>query len=95
MALMLAFNFTVQVVAAFVVFVLGYLALFGSLLVCLAVAIGLYKSVKRVLAFMARSSSADNSIPSDAETLVHREKSFVIPTWKQRLVEAAVGGVKN
>jgi hypothetical protein len=95
MALMLTFNFTLQVVAAFVVFVFGYLALFGSLLVCVAVATGLYKSAERVLAYLARSASADNSIPSDAETLVHREKSFVIPTWKQRLVEAAVGGVKN
>jgi hypothetical protein len=95
MALMLTFNLAVQVIAAFVIFFLGYLALFGSLIICLAIAIGLYKSASRVLAYARRSSSANRSIPSDVETLAHREKSFVIPPWAQRLVEATVGGGKN
>ncbi|MGA8143503.1 MAG: hypothetical protein WB987_06425 [Candidatus Acidiferrales bacterium] len=43
MAYMLSFNIAAQVIAAFVIFVFGYVALLSSLLICAAVAKGLYE----------------------------------------------------
>jgi len=48
MDLVLRFSFEAQVIAAVVVFFFGYLALFGSLIICLLIARALYEGAKLV-----------------------------------------------
>lgn len=47
-AILPEFNFEAQVIAAFVIFVFGYVAIFGSLMIFLFLAKGLYESAKAV-----------------------------------------------
>jgi hypothetical protein len=54
MAMLPKFNFEIQVIAAFVIFVFGYVALFGSLMAFLFLAKGLYESAKAVRAYALR-----------------------------------------
>jgi hypothetical protein len=82
MAFILAFNVELQTLAAFVIFTVGYVALFGSLILCLVIAKATYEAVRRVRAYVARCVSANTFIPSDVETLAYQEKSFVIPAWR-------------
>ncbi len=61
MAILPEFNFEVQVIAAFVIFVFGYVALFGSLMIFLFLAKGLYESGKAVRAYAVRYGSTNSS----------------------------------
>jgi hypothetical protein len=49
-SVLLAFDVAVQTIAAFVIFVVGYAALFGTLSVCFAITMGLYEGAKRIWA---------------------------------------------
>jgi hypothetical protein len=57
MAFILAFNLALQVIAAFMVFLIGYLALFISFMLCLVIAKGVYEGAKAVQVYAARSAS--------------------------------------
>jgi hypothetical protein len=63
------FNIALQVIAAFVIFIVGYVALFVSILVCvaicLAIAKGTQEAAKRVRAYAVRSAPAKPFISSD------------------------------
>lgn len=91
MALLLRFNVPLLMIAAFVIFVLGYLALFVSLLTFLAIAKGLYEGAKRVQAYALRSALENDPISSDAEIPAPREKRFVVPALTPGVGEASVG----
>jgi hypothetical protein len=80
-ALLLRFNVPLLVIAALVIFVLGYFALFVSLLTFLAIAKGLYEGAKRVQAHALRSALENDPISSDAE----------IPALTPGVGEASVG----
>jgi hypothetical protein len=54
----LVFNVAVQVIAAFVIFVVGYAALLGTLSICLAIAMGLYEGARRIWAYSTRLALA-------------------------------------
>jgi hypothetical protein len=54
MPLLLRFGFAAQIIAAFVIFVLGYLGLFVSLLIVLFVVKGLYEGAKWIQSSAAR-----------------------------------------
>jgi hypothetical protein len=58
MALVLRFGFAAQVIAAFVIFVLGYVGLFVALMLIMLVIRGLYESVKWVRASALRRATA-------------------------------------
>jgi hypothetical protein len=45
-------------IAAFVIFVVGYAALFGTLSICVAAAMGLYEGAKRVWKYSTRLAMA-------------------------------------
>ena len=62
MAFVHSYNAALQVLAAFVIFVFGYIAFFALLAVCLLITAGLYKSAQRIRAWAARSVSATGSI---------------------------------
>jgi hypothetical protein len=57
------------VIAAFVVFILGYLALFVSLMicffVCLVIAKGIYEGAKKVRTYAMKSAPAKTFISAD------------------------------
>jgi len=74
MDLVLRFNFAAQVIAALVVFIFGYIALFGSLMVCLAIAMSVYAGTKRVWVCAVKSISANKSLLSNVETPDYRAK---------------------
>jgi hypothetical protein len=63
------FNVALQVIAAFVIFIVGYVALFVSILVCvaicLAIAKGIYEAARRVRAYAVRSAPAKTFTSSD------------------------------
>jgi hypothetical protein len=92
MDLILRFSIALQVIAAFVIFLFAFVALFVSLIISLAIAKGIYEGAKGVRAYAVRSASAKRSISSEVEAPAHREKSFVVPAWRQGLVEGSVGG---
>ena len=62
-------NAVLPVIAAFVVFILGYVALFVSLMiwffVCLVIAKGIYEGAKKVWSYTRRSTAAKTFIVSD------------------------------
>ena len=88
-----AFNFElIQVIAAFAIFVFGYVALFGSLMVFLFLAKGLYDSAKAVGAYAVRYGSTNILNSFDIEIRADRQRRLVIPSWKQKPTEAASGG---
>ncbi len=95
MATFPAFNFEVQVIAAFMVFVFGYVALFSSLMIFLFLAKGLYESAKAVRAYAVRYGSTNTSNLLDIEIQADRQKRFVIPSWKRRLAEATNSSGKD
>lgn len=79
MAFVFQYNVALPVIAAFVIFVLGYLTLFLSLMICLAIAKGLYEGATEIRAFAMRSASANSSIPSGGQISSHSDKRVVIP----------------
>jgi hypothetical protein len=62
-------NAVLPVIAAFVVFILGYLALFVSLMicffVCLVIAKGIYQGAKKVRTYAMKSAPAKTFISAD------------------------------
>jgi len=66
-SVLLAFNVALQTIAAFVIFVIGYAVLFGSLSICFAVALGLYEGGKKIWTYSARSA------------LVRRSRRLALP----------------
>ena len=77
------------------IFVLGYVALFSSLMIFLFLAKGLYESAKTVRAYAVRFGSTNTSNLFDIEIQADRQKRFVIPSWKQRLAEATRSSGKD
>jgi hypothetical protein len=63
------FNAVLPVIAAFVVFIFGYVALFVSLMicffVCLVIAKGINEGAKKVRSYAVRSAPAKTFISSD------------------------------
>jgi hypothetical protein len=59
MALVLRFGFAAQVIAAFVIFVLGYVGLFVALMLLMLVVRGLYESAKWIHASAARRANTN------------------------------------
>jgi hypothetical protein len=63
------FNAVLPVIAAFVVFIFGYVALFVSLMicffVCLVIAKGIYEGAKKVRSYAVRSAPEKTFISSD------------------------------
>jgi len=62
MAFVLFYNSILQVLAAFVIFLFGYLAFFVFLMICLLIATGLYESAKLIRAYAEKSVSPNSSI---------------------------------
>jgi hypothetical protein len=62
MAFVLFYNSILQVLAAFVIFLFGYLAFFVFLIICLLIATGLYETAKWIRAYAEKSVSATSSI---------------------------------
>jgi hypothetical protein len=58
MALVLRFGFAAQVIAAFVIFVLGYVGLFVALMLIMLAVRGLYESVKWLRASALRCATS-------------------------------------
>lgn len=62
-------NAVLPVIAAFVVFILGYLVLFVSLMicffVCLVIAKGIYEGAKKVRTYAMKSAPAKTFISAD------------------------------
>jgi hypothetical protein len=71
MAFVLTYNSILQVLAAFVIFLLGYFAFFVFLIMCLFIAISLYEGVIWIRAYAVRSASANSSISPDGQVLQH------------------------
>jgi hypothetical protein len=63
------FNIALQVFAAFAIFILGYVALFVSLVTCIAVCLGIgkgiYEGAKKVRMYAVRSAPTKTFISSD------------------------------
>jgi hypothetical protein len=80
------FNVALQVIAAFAIFVFGYVALLVSLLICLAVSVAIGKGIsegaRRVRAYAVRSAPAKTFISSDVDTPDHKKKPTFIPAWR-------------
>lgn len=65
MALVLRFGFAAQVIAAFVIFVLGYIGLFTLLMIGFVAVRALYEGVKWIRAYAARRTVAKLAAPSE------------------------------
>jgi hypothetical protein len=61
MAFIYAYNSVLQVLAAFVIFLFGYLAFFLLLTACLFIATGLYEGAKWIRMHAVRSASATSA----------------------------------
>jgi hypothetical protein len=63
------FNIALQVIAAFAIFIFGYIVLFVSLVICLAVSLAIGKGInegaRRLRAYAVRSAPAKTFISSD------------------------------
>jgi hypothetical protein len=70
MGFVLSFNAVLQVIAAFVIFVLGYVGLFVFLILCLLIATGVYEGVMAIRARRVAFASANNSVSLDGKAPV-------------------------
>jgi hypothetical protein len=68
MALVLRFGFAAQVIAAFVIFVLGYVGLFVALMLLMLAVRGLYESAKWIHASAARRAITNSSTSTSTTT---------------------------
>jgi hypothetical protein len=62
MAFLLMFNSSLQVLAAFVIFLFGYLVFMALLLISLFIATGLYEGAKMIWAYAARFLGPRNAV---------------------------------
>jgi hypothetical protein len=73
------FNIALQVIAAFAIFIFGYVALFVSLMIwfflCLVIAKGVYEGAKKVRTYAMKSAS-------DVDTSDHTKRPFLIPALR-------------
>ena len=80
------FNAVLPVIAAFVVFIFGYVALFVSLMICfflcLVITKGIYEGAKKVRTYAMRSAPANTFISSDVDTSAARKRPFLIPALR-------------
>ncbi|MGA8224277.1 MAG: hypothetical protein WB780_21710 [Candidatus Acidiferrales bacterium] len=95
MAFVLSYNAALQVFAAFVIFLLGYVAFFAFFTICMVIATAIYEGAKIVRFHALASGPAYMPRSSVVEMPVHRKRSFGIPGWWQTLVAATAGGRKN
>lgn len=82
MALLLRFSFVAQVIAAFVIFVLGYIGLFCLLMIAFIAARAVYESVKWIRASAARRVLANASASSEGEGGAARNPFLFAPAGK-------------
>jgi hypothetical protein len=68
MSFFTAYNTELQVVAAFLIFIAGYLALFLSLMICLIVGLFIHEGAKRVGSHIAGAFLASSDASSKVET---------------------------
>jgi hypothetical protein len=79
MALILRFGFAAQVIAAFVIFVLGYVGLFAALMVVMLIARGLYESTKWVSTSAPARALANRFTPATDYDGVAFERRIPLP----------------
>jgi hypothetical protein len=70
-------DFALQMLAAFVIFSIGYVALFSSLVVCLLVTKGLYKGAEGIWNYAVRTASK-KTLASDLESPARVDRGIVI-----------------
>jgi hypothetical protein len=88
MAFVLRFGFVVQIIAAFVIFVLGYISLFVSLMLVMLLVRGLYESVKWVRSSaLARAAAIRSTRSRDAAFDRPVRISSMPPANEPRLAE--------
>jgi len=88
MAFVLRFGFVVQIIAAFVIFVLGYISLFVSLMLVMLLLRGLYESVKWVRTSTLARAAANRSTQSRDAAFVRPVGISIMPPKNQpRLAE--------
>jgi hypothetical protein len=92
MPFIFAYNFELQVLAAFVIFLFGYLAFLMLLVICLFIATGAYEAAKWIQAYVVTISSPGNSALSDIAPPAQQEKSSIILAWTHRLIGSLVPG---
>jgi hypothetical protein len=77
------FNAVLAVIAALVVFIFGYVALFVFFMICfficLVIAKGIYEGGKKVRTYAMKSPAAKTFLSSDVDTSDHRKTPFLIP----------------
>jgi hypothetical protein len=88
MALLLKFGFAAQVIAAFVIFVLGYIGLFALLMIGFVALRALYEGVKWIRAYAARQAlaslaSARLAAPSEGDEGTVRISFLFTPADKK------------
>jgi len=75
------FNFALQVIAAFTIFIFGYVALFVSSMicfsVCLVIARGIYEGAKKVRSYTMRSAPAKTFISSDVALIPELDSGLI------------------
>jgi hypothetical protein len=86
MALVLRFGFAAQIIAAFVIFVLGYIGLFATLMLGLVIARCLCEAVKWI---HARAAGARRPVPSRFRLSPSDQIEIRIPVSSTRLVNPA------
>ncbi len=79
MAVLLRFGFAAQVIAAFVIFVLGYIGLFTVLMLVMLIARGFYESVIWLCASTPVRAIANRSAPATAAGSIAFERRIPIP----------------
>jgi hypothetical protein len=79
MALVLRFSFAAQVIAAFVIFVLGYIGLFGTLMLATVVVRCLYEAAKWLNARVAATRPAAVRFPQSARDQSQGQSERRIP----------------
>jgi hypothetical protein len=92
MALILRFGFAAQVIAAFVIFVLGYVGLFAALMLVMLLARGLYDSIRWVsTSAPARAIANRFTPPTDDGVAFERRIPITIssPANRPQLAEVA------
>lgn len=90
MALLLRFGFAAQVIAAFVIFGVGYVCLFGALMLVTLIARGLYESVKWVSASSPTRALADRLTPATAQGVTFDRRTPLLiasPASQSQLAE--------
>ena len=97
MAVLLRFGFAAQVIAAFVIFVLGYVGLFVALMLIMLVIRGLYESAKWIHASAARRANANHSTSTAGGGAFDRRSPIPItsPANQPRLAELTFHAALN